>query len=314
METTADLEAVRSKAIRDRKAATVLLNEAIAGGDKDSVTLFERQIDAIDRILGSLSIVLKRNEEVKAVAEETVKAKEIEIELMLEGVGITMEQLEKQEQILALREIDNKILKARAANDADAVTALEAQKRELELINRYKSQKFTDEEAATMAKEDVRLQQAAATAEQKRADEQERLNRLKGEGLRLSEEELAAAKRAAKMKEFGATRSETRIGAGGQREEVFFNEGRKLGTEDEIQARELRFNPNPSSETALQDITNPEPNTAPKASINTSGIERKIDQIRIDESPVIAALDRLELRINTSLSNLSSRIDEIGGN
>ncbi len=298
METASDLEAVRAKAIKDRATATEILNEARAEGDKETIARFEQQIAGIDRILGSLSQVLQLNQE-RVVAQDEIntaqeKTNELlaeEVQLHLDKVAITEDELDKMDRFQALFDLENQILKARADGDTKRADALQRQLDIEKQADAIRRRGFTEErgyDPVAMATERVSLERQVNSEIARRT------------GLLNQEAEAAR-----QLKE-GVRADNSFFNLKGERETRYFQNGRQI---DESQAFD---EPLPSSPAETPPVAQGQAPQPPQASqVDTSVIVDAINQIDFDDQGIIQALAGLERRINTRFGNIEGQILEI---
>ncbi|MGB0743570.1 MAG: hypothetical protein ACPGSB_03490 [Opitutales bacterium] len=303
MENINDLEEVRAVAIRQRGIFNNEFQRSMAAGDEEAAARMDNYIGQIDRLLDSLGKVLTLNQTRQEQQEEVNTATELQVELLLEGVGLTMSQIERQEHIVKLHNIEMKILAAKKAGNEDLVKQLEQQKREQQLLNQYKAAKFTDEEATEMAKARAQAEFEAAKASENR--------------LRTTREIITAEKEAEQTRKLRrGVEAREFIDLDGKRKQEYYEGGRRLGDSDDFGFTD---DPVPQAPLPSEPFTSPQGTDAPQApaparpqSVNTSGMIQAINQIEFDDRGIIQALIGLEQRFNGRFSNIESQIQQLG--
>ncbi|PXA04343.1 hypothetical protein DDZ13_07365 [Coraliomargarita sinensis] len=301
IETVADKEQLWNRAVQQRKVYVQEYQAELLKGNEEAAALFDQHVGHIDRLLGSLDQVLTVNQERITAQDELNEKTELQVELMLEGVGLTLSQIERQERIVKMHEIEMDILRAKKADNEDLVKQLEQQKREQQLINQFKAAEFTDEEATRMARERAAAEAAAASSSRERLNTVREIGQAQEENTR-------------KLRE--GVRAEDFIGTGGERKQRFIENGRVIGTSDEFGRVGDPAPSGPESQPQQQ----PSP-TVPAGQPGTANVDQLSQAIRsgiIDLSPAMEAIRDMQQANNaaiqsfaTQISNLASQIEQL---
>jgi len=342
IQNAADAELARTAIISERGAYVTQLNAARRSGDAETIAQLESQIDKYDFMLGALDGVLARAKDRGGEEKAIEQSIEGQTALMLEQLGLTEEQFDKrgktsQEYSRELDLLEAKVALAKAEAGTDDAAIEKAQKNvdtiEDEIAVLREKQKLEaahidGDTAEILAKAKIQLERELEAAKKKtKAVEETPPNIPPDPRLETAKELTAEAERAAKMKEFGATRSETQISIGGKKEEVFFNEGRKLGTEDQINDRNARFGGDPFASRFDQPAPTapapPSPPTPPTSSSAPQGqpsaaqptdlspVTEALAAVNLDLSPLLTAIETMAKGLQQQISDLDSQIQQL---
>jgi hypothetical protein len=313
MATIEEMEATRNRIIRERRQVHQALTAAIASGNNEARQAYDQQLTLIDRTLQALPRILQFNTE--RLAREQALAAELQnqnalkiegIEIDLSRVAITLDELERLESITAEYELQNRLLIARAAGDEPKAAALDEELRKMREANRLRALGFTEErgyDPVGMANERVRLELAVADATRKTNAALRDRGKIAADNA--TAEELAAAR----LAKLGATRSERQIGIDGKPQEVFFRDGKRLGTEDQILDRRERFEGIPR-DTPTSPQTSPA-TPSPQSPAATAQQTPQINPPALDTSGIVEAITGAFAQIQNQLDDLAGQIKDL---
>ncbi|MEO0510543.1 MAG: hypothetical protein AAF065_11865 [Verrucomicrobiota bacterium] len=291
MQSAVDLEEVRNAAIQRRRVLVGQYQQELIDGNEEDARHIEGYISKVDRLLDSLSSVLDLNQQRVSQQDELNEKTELQVELLLEGVGLSMAQIERQERIVAMHEIEMKILEAKRAGNEELIKQLEQQKREQQLINQFKAAEFTDQEATIMAKERASAEAAAAEAAARRLQTTTQIGKAEEENIR-------------KLKD--GYRREDFIGLSGERGQRFFdNRGNQIAEVDAFEAPATSLPASPIGPVGP-------PQQQPTASPDLSPVITAVDGMKIDTAPLVAAVDSAVARLQQEIDNAASQIQQLG--